>query len=211
MIRKIYFGDKPVFLCSKINASVEDVLQSPGTVYIDEITTSTIHNIVNQVDHPTFEAVVIFSLDFAKLKTLFYEDFKIVKAGGGLVKNETGKVIFIFRKGFWDLPKGKKDAGEKYRQCAQREVEEETGLTNVKTGKKICTTYHTYIENNRKILKKTRWYIMSASSSQPLTPQEEEGIQEIEWVDKNSIQEKLKKSYPLINDVLTGGGIITEQ
>ncbi len=211
MIRKIFFGDKPVYLCSKINSSIEEVLQSRGTVYIDEITTSSVYNIVKQVEHPTFEAAVIFSKDFNKLQTIFYKGFEIIRAGGGLVLNEFGEILFIFRRGFWDLPKGKKDTGEKYRQCAKREVEEETGLNNVKTGKKICTTYHTYVENNQRILKKTRWYNMTACSTQPLIPQADEGIQQIEWVNKDNIAEKSEQSYPLINDVLTGGNILIEQ
>ena len=32
-----------------------------------------------------------------------------VKAAGGLVMNKEGKLLFIYRKGIWDLPKGKVD------------------------------------------------------------------------------------------------------
>jgi 8-oxo-dGTP pyrophosphatase MutT (NUDIX family) len=211
MIKKIFFGNKPVFLCSKINADIEEVLQSKGTVYIDEITKSSVYNIVKQVSNPTFGAVVFFSTDGKDLERKFFKEFDIIKAGGGLVKNELGEILFIFRRGFWDLPKGKKDPGEKFKQCAIREVEEETGLTQIETGKKICTTYHTYIENNRKILKKTRWYDMTATKSQPLVPQFNEGIQQIEWVNANNIREKIEHSFPLISDVLEEGGILIDR
>ena len=38
--------------------------------------------------------------------------FKIVKAAGGVLKNKENKILFIYRLGRWDLPKGKKDKGE---------------------------------------------------------------------------------------------------
>jgi 8-oxo-dGTP pyrophosphatase MutT (NUDIX family) len=207
MIKKIFFGSKPVFLCSAINSKIERILESKGTIYIDEITKSAVYNIAKQVSNPSFEAVVFFSSDLKKLQKSFFAEFDIVKAGGGLVRNELGEILFIFRKGFWDLPKGKKDPGEKYKQCAIREVEEETGLTQVEAGKRVATTYHTYIENGRKILKKTRWYNMTASKLQPLTPQTNEGIQKIEWVNSNDVPGKLANSFPLISDVLEKGDI----
>jgi ADP-ribose pyrophosphatase YjhB (NUDIX family) len=52
---------------------------------------------------------------------------KIVMAAGGLVENEHGEILLIYRKKHWDLPKGKLDAGETLEECAVREVEEETG------------------------------------------------------------------------------------
>lgn len=211
MVRKIYFEDSPVFLCSKITTEIEALLQTNDVIYIDKISAASVNEIVKQIDRPTFKAAVVFDTDFNKLKTLFLKDFKKIRAGGGLVKNEKDDVLFIFRRGFWDLPKGKKDKDEKYKACAKREVEEETGLINVKTGKKICTTYHTYIENGRNILKKTRWYNMRASGSQQLTPQLDEGIEQIEWVNKEAIPEKLTKSFPLITDILKKANILTEQ
>jgi 8-oxo-dGTP pyrophosphatase MutT (NUDIX family) len=211
MVRKIYFEDSPVFLCSKITPEIEAALQTDGVIYIDELKAEAINDIVKQIDKPTFKVAVIFSPDFNKLKALFYKDFKVIKAGGGVVKNEMDDVLFIFRRGFWDLPKGKKDKGEKCRACAKREVEEETGLVDVKTEKKICTTYHTYIENGRNILKKTRWYNMNADSAQPLVPQEDEGIQQIEWVKKEDMPGKLARSFPLITDVLTKANILIEE
>jgi 8-oxo-dGTP pyrophosphatase MutT (NUDIX family) len=45
--------------------------------------------------------------------------------GGNYSQSE---VLLIFRRGKWDLPKGKLDAGESIETCAVREVEEETGL-----------------------------------------------------------------------------------
>ncbi len=55
----------------------------------------------------------------------------LILAAGGLVLNEKGEVLFMFRKGKWDLPKGKLDPGETMDACALREVMEETGLVQV--------------------------------------------------------------------------------
>jgi len=52
----------------------------------------------------------------------------------------------IFRRGKWDLPKGKLDKGETLEQCAVREVREETGLKKIKLQSPLMTTYHTYMK-----------------------------------------------------------------
>ncbi len=48
---------------------------------------------------------------------------------------------------------------------------------------------------------------MKASSEEKLVPQQEEGIEKIEWVDAVKISDKLKNSYSLIADVLIGSGL----
>jgi len=49
--------------------------------------------------------------------------FKTVPAGGGLVLNDKEQILFIFRRGSWDLPKGKIDSGETKKEAAIREVD----------------------------------------------------------------------------------------
>ena len=57
-----------------------------------------------------------------------------VRAAGGIVTDEAGRMLLIRRNGRWDLPKGKVEAGETLLQAALREVEEETGV-RVERGK----------------------------------------------------------------------------
>ena len=52
-------------------------------------------------------------------------------AGGGKVYNPKNEILFIFRNGKWDLPKGKAEAKETINLTALREVEEETGITGL--------------------------------------------------------------------------------
>lgn len=128
--------------------------------------------------------------------------FRIIRAAGGLVFNEKGEALFIFRKGKWDLPKGKLDENEPLEACAVREVEEETGLKNVLLKEFLITTYHTYTENGQQILKESHWYRMEVKGKQELKPQIEEEITEIRWVSQKDWSVLTNNSFPLIKKVL---------
>jgi len=127
--------------------------------------------------------------------------FSIIEAGGGVVCNEKDEVLFIYRKGFWDLPKGKRDPGEKKRMTALREVEEETGVKNVSIHDKIIVTYHLFkLRSKKRALKKTHWYTMKASD-QILKPQAEEDITKAEWKNPEKFIKKDIKMYISILEV----------
>ena len=94
------------------------------------------------------------------------------------------------------------DKGETLEECASREVMEETGLKNIKPGKKIVTTYHTYDEYGKHILKESHWYKMKIREDQKLIPQTEEDITEIKWVKKKDLPKYLNNSFGTIRQVL---------
>lgn len=127
---------------------------------------------------------------------------KVILAAGGVVENEKGEFLLIYRKKHWDLPKGKMDQDEIVEECALREVEEETGLENVQIGELIDTTIHHYEENGEQITKKTAWYRMKASSTNKLVPQREEQIEDLKWVNPAELQPYLQNTYPNIRQVL---------
>jgi hypothetical protein len=56
----------------------------------------------------------------------FASYFKNVFAAGGLIQDESDRVLMIYRYHKWDLPKGKIEKGEDRRDAAIRESEEET-------------------------------------------------------------------------------------
>jgi len=97
------------------------------------------------------------------------------------------------------------DKKETFEECAIRETEEETGLKEVKLISSLITTYHTYHEGSKSVLKETRWYTMEASSGQKLLPQASEQITKLEWVGKNDLKKYLQNSFPSVNDVLEAG------
>ena len=105
----IYFDDKPVFLCDEITPAINEYRQHPDSVYIDELSTAAINSLLHEINKPEFHAGIIFDQNFQKLKSDFFKHFTVIKAAGGLVKNNKGEILLIFRRGKWDLPKGKLD------------------------------------------------------------------------------------------------------
>lgn len=202
MYIKIYFNDKPLFLCDNVDETIEPYLHHDDAVFIDELDSHTVKSMIHEMQVDKVHAGVFFHTDFEALKKAFVKKFTLVKAAGGLVLNEQKEILLIFRRGSWDLPKGKLDKGETLEQCAVREVEEETGATNVKLLSPLSITYHTYHEGARFILKESHWYNMSVGGEQKLTPQMEEDIQEIKWVAADKLPNYMKKSFPSVADVL---------
>ena len=149
MYVKIYFSDKPLFLCDNVDETIEPYIHHDDAVFIDELNTHTIKSMIHEMQEPEVHAGVFFNADLNELKKAFWKKFTIIKAAGGLVQNENNKLLMIFRRGKWDLPKGKLDDGETLEQCAVREVEEETGLTKIKLLTPLLTTFHTYHEGSK--------------------------------------------------------------
>ncbi|TAH26304.1 MAG: NUDIX domain-containing protein [Cytophagales bacterium] len=133
------------------------------------------------------------------LKDFFKDEFKIIKASGGLVVKED-KFLMIYRLGKWDLPKGKLKKKEDPLKGGKREVEEECGVI-VEILEKICSTWHTYIRKDKKILKKTDWYLMSSINDAQMAPQFEENIEEVRWMTKEEVELALANSYKSIEMV----------
>ena len=128
----------------------------------------------------------------------------IITAAGGLVQNNEGAFLLIFRRGFWDLPKGKLDVGESIPDCAVREVREETGLQSLELGPFICTTAHPYFDTwlNKDVVKQTHWFSMLSLANDILVPQTEEDITELRWVDKIEAAELAQKAFPSIREMV---------
>ncbi|MEO6148565.1 MAG: NUDIX domain-containing protein [Mucilaginibacter sp.] len=135
----------------------------------------------------------------------------VIEAAGGLVKNDDGNYLFIYRNDKWDLPKGKLEGDEGKKTGAVREVEEECGITVSKLEKKICKTYHMYTLKGEVVLKKTYWYAMKYKGNEKLKPQKEEGITDVRWFKKEDIDPILQNTFPSIIDVLVKTKLITER
>ncbi len=137
--------------------------------------------------------------DYEAVKQYLKAKFKVIKAAGGLIRKKD-KFLMIYRMKKWDLPKGKKESGENYRQTAEREVEEECHV-DVKLGEKICTTWHTYTMNKNSMLKKTRWYAMDIIDDSKIKPSLEEDIEELRWMTEKEVYHALENSYKSIRFV----------
>ncbi len=200
---KIYFDDKPVYLCNEMDEELNEILHHPDAVFVDELSTPAINSLLHEIKKDDFHAGIIWNSDLEKLKKSFFKHFKIVEAAGGIVQNEKKELLFIFRRDKWDLPKGKMEKNETEDICAEREIQEETGLQKLKLKKKIGETYHTYDEFGKHILKISHWFYFTSSSSEVLKPQLEEDITKIEWIKTKDIKIPVSNTYENIKDILT--------
>jgi 8-oxo-dGTP pyrophosphatase MutT (NUDIX family) len=170
-----------------------------------------------QLDQQSFDLKTLYSKIIGNNPKLYYyvlcDDAKaflkkvmksttLIEAAGGLVKNDKGNYLFIFRNGKWDLPKGKLEKGEKPKESAVREVEEECGIPIEKCGKKLVNTYHVYTIKGEVVLKKTYWYKMKYKGKAKLKPQIEEGITDVRWMGRKDIDLVAGNTFPSIMDVL---------
>lgn len=199
---KIYFENKSFYLTDYLSDELKNLVNQQETVFSEENSFLSVENLISQINTPSVNNVVLLSEDFKVLKMHFFHYFKLQKAGGGLVENEQSQILMIYRRGMWDLPKGKLEIGENMEECAIREVQEETGIQHISIRKKIGITYHTYTEHGRDILKESHWYDMTTNGDEILKPQIEEQITDIKWVSKNEIDKYLSETFAAIKDVI---------
>lgn len=199
---KIYFENKIVFLCDSLNAELKNLSTSKDIFYTENISEKSLVGVIHKIRETQYRQAIVMHSNFKELQSNFFAQFEIIQAGGGLVQNKNGKILLIFRRGKWDLPKGKLEPGESIELCAEREVMEETGIQHIEMGKKLATTYHTYAEQGNLILKESHWYAMKALKDEVLQPQIEEQITEIKWVSKNELNNYLENTFGAIRDVL---------
>ncbi len=139
---------------------------------------------------------------------IFARPFVGIEAAGGVVASPRGEVLLIYRRGKWDLPKGKVEPGETPPAAAVREVQEECGIVGLELGRSLGESYHIYRLDDSAhspwALKQTHWYAMRHPGTGDPTPQLEEEITDIRWVAQDeSLIPYLDNSYALVRDVLS--------
>jgi 8-oxo-dGTP pyrophosphatase MutT (NUDIX family) len=183
---KVFVNEKKLLL-SKQSENLEK------TLGYEDITTLEIA--LDLLENTSVKELNVFGEDIDQIWKEFQSLFRIIEAAGGLVNNPEGDILFIKRLGKWDLPKGKMEKGESREESAVREIEEETGLKDVKLMQFINTTYHIYVERNgEKILKCTHWFEMDFNGEDTSKPQIEEGITEVAWKNTSQIEEEVFSS-----------------
>ncbi|MBC2607669.1 NUDIX hydrolase [Pelagicoccus albus] len=109
----------------------------------------------------------------------------VIEAAGGLTIDNSDRVLFIFKNGRWDLPKGIVEKGKSTSQTALSEVSEETGqpLDTLTVVGELIPTSHISKYAKKKWLKRTQWFLIRCSNSNsPLEPQTAEGIEHCVWI-----------------------------
>jgi 8-oxo-dGTP pyrophosphatase MutT (NUDIX family) len=200
---KIYINGTPVFLTNPEGASSLGLKQGKNThvtPYLGK--KKQIRQFIDLLEKNTaVEAVVLYHADVGRLWSDFQDCFEPIEAAGGLVFNPAGHLLVFFRRGSWDLPKGKIDPGESPEQAAVREVQEETGILNIDLGPWVANSLHTYTMKGKRMLKTTWWYAMRTTDTR-LVPQTEEDISQIEWVEPHAWLASSPVLYGSIRDVL---------
>lgn len=198
---KVFINNKYVLLTNFLNKITRDI--NKKTILHEDI--GILSSEIEKIEKgKTKEDVIIFhSEDIDTLIKDFFSLYKLIEAAGGIVRNKSGGILFIYRFGRWDLPKGKLEGQEKIEDAAIREVKEETGIQEIKILSTLDPTYHTYIEKGKRILKKTYWFEMYASGDQELTPQFQEDITNVKWFKKSNLDKALKSTYLSIKELVT--------
>lgn len=198
----IYFDNKPVLLTNELSEKLDELRHQQGNIFIDELSDNAIKSLLNNIHNLEVQSAIIYDKDFEQLKKSFFKHFHFIEAAGGLVKNKKDEILLIYRREKWDLPKGKLDEDETIEHCAIREVEEETGLKALRIIKPLKSTFHTYVQDGKDILKETHWFLMQANRGQNLVPQTEEDISKILWVNKKYLADYTINTFKTIEEVL---------
>ncbi len=148
--------------------------------------------------------IYIYGAKEEEIMTEIFSDFTLIKAAGGLVINDIQQILLIRRLGFIDLPKGKIEKNELPEQAALREVCEECGIEekHLKITDYCKSMFHIYPYKKGFALKETIWYSMKYNGNNIFSPQIEEDIESIFWVDKKNISEIFPETYLSIVELL---------
>lgn len=195
IFKRVYLGSKTInfidnrnyFFSNNINLLVEHPLRHNLEIIIKDFENSNQYKNLYLLDNDIEYVFAEFSLLYS-----------FIEASGGLVRNNEKKILFIFRNGKWDLPKGKVEEGENIIDCAIREVSEETGVNDIEIINELPCTYHIYYLNDKKVLKRTHWFEMISVSGMKLKPQLEENITLVKWLSYNEVVDALKNTYDSI-------------
>lgn len=194
---EVFLADKPLLICQK---HVENPV---GPELEIAPSTTDMAAVVNRIYQEDCQGLKLICSDADLVWQKFQSAFKLMHAAGGLVTDQEGRVLAIHRMGRWDLPKGKLERGEDPTSAAVREVEEECGITDLQLKDHLITTWHGYLHKGSHILKRTDWYEMFVDSTdKELTPQEEEDIDRVEWLDEDGVRVLMDDTYSSIRRVV---------
>ena len=191
---KIFVGDKPIILTTEVEQETDFINYKLKTVDIVKA--------IKKLQQKHIQSIRLIGKNEDKLLKRFLKLLPNVVAGGGKVYNEQGDVLFIYRNDKWDLPKGKAENKETIDKTAVREVEEETGVQGLSITQPLEMTYHIFKRNGKYKIKVTYWFEMKTTYKGLLTPQEKEGITNVEWLNPKQITKAMENSYANIKGLV---------
>ncbi len=193
---KVFVNDSPLILTNRLSETVN------GNYFL--LNGTAIKDAINALMKNKLPEAFIYHPNNEEILKKFTKKIPLVVAAGGIVTNKAGRVLFIYRNGKWDLPKGKLDKGETLEECAIREVMEETGVTDLKIENYLRTTYHVFKRNGKYKLKEVHWYAMTTTYDGQLKGEKKEGIVKVKWKGPRKIKKALENSYTNIRILFEG-------
>lgn len=193
-MQKIFVGNKPIVLTTKVES------ESDFKNYL--IDTVDINKVLHHLKKEKYKSIRLIGDNEEVLLKKFLRLLPNIVAGGGKVVNSDDKILFIFRNGKWDLPKGKAEQKETIDQTALREVKEETGVEGLSITKPLEITYHIFKRNEQYFIKKTYWFEMFSDYIGDFKPQKKEGITKVKWVGPKKLKKVRKNIYANIEALI---------
>lgn len=190
---KVFVNDTPIILSTKKDFG-ENYQSFP-------IKTVQLKKVIKKVAKGKLTHVNLYHEKESKLLKFLFKKLKVVTAGGGLVLNPDKDILFIYRNGRWDLPKGKINKFESIEACAIREVAEETGIEGLEISRFLDKTYHVFKRKGKLRLKVTHWFEMYSEFDGELVPETSEGIKKVKWKNSKKAHKALQKSYANIKEL----------
>jgi 8-oxo-dGTP pyrophosphatase MutT (NUDIX family) len=183
----IFINNNPVYLTNNLDHKTEENFMSyeHADIFLN----------IKKLENNLLKNLYLYHIDLDYLYNNFKNKFNIIEAAGGVVINSNREILFIYRNGVWDLPKGKIEKNEETDKAALREVQEECGITGLKIDRFLEKTYHIYLIDEEYIFKKTHWYLMFSEFNDELTPQIEEGITKVEWIPEENLTKVLVNTF----------------
>ena len=199
---KVFFNSRIIFLTDKI-PDVSGVRYDYITSFndLDDLKPQ----VTNYLKSENPGNLYIYHADIGYCMNTFRSCFQVIHASGGLVKNTRKENLVIFRRGKWDLPKGKADPGESPEKTALREVGEECMIKGLEIRRYLITTYHIYFLGDVPVLKETIWYEMKYDGKKEPESPGNEGIEKIIWLPSNQLGKISDNTFPTVLDVIRAG------
>lgn len=200
-LKNIYFNALQICVTNAID-KVADLTGATGFYYLSDTTANELKSFIFEQEAKA-RLCFIIAKDWDHILDTLKTIFIFIEAGGGAVFSENKELLCIYRRGVWDLPKGKLDDGELIDACALREVEEETNVSGLKLGALLLETWHIYEMKGKWFLKKTTWFKMNTAYKAQLIPQAIEQIEAVAWVPMKKISTYINEhSYGTLQEVI---------
>ncbi len=196
---KIFIKDKPLILSD----NKEEYKEVESSIFLSSDTKEELLFGIDALQNQEkVESLFVYSENLQLLWEKFREDYNFIECAGGIVKNNHGETLLIFRNEIWDLPKGKIESGEDVEAAALREVQEECGLNDLEITGSAGETFHTYSEGETNFLKRTSWFNMEYTGDDEPIPQTSEGISKIQWFSDEEMDKPSEHMYSSLKDLL---------